>query len=89
MAACVEGLAAAASGLGDPYTAAVLLGGASAIRPAKLPPARYVDGERSYTAVKAALAPAEFDRAYAEGRALSPDEVLTLAREQAALFAAL
>ena len=88
VAACVEGLAAAACSLGEPRTAAVLLGSAASIRPAQLPPARYVDGARSHANARAALEPEEFDRAYAEGRALSPDEALSLAREQVAILAA-
>ncbi len=83
VAYCVEGLAAAAHGLGDPKTAATLLGAATAIRPTPLPPARYVDGARITRNVHGALAPDEYERAIAQGRALSPDAALDLAREQA------
>jgi len=88
VAYCVEGLAAAVNGLGDPRAAATLLGGASLIRPTPLPDARHVDGVRIIDTVRGALAPDEYERAFAEGRALSADEALDLAREQAERLAA-
>jgi tetratricopeptide (TPR) repeat protein len=88
VAYCVEGLAAAVNALGDPRTAAVLLGGASLIRPTPPPAARHVDGIRIADKVRGALAPDEYERAFAEGRALSADEALALAREQAEHLAA-
>jgi hypothetical protein len=88
VAYCVEGLAAAVNGLGDPRTAAKLLGGASLVRPTPLPAARHVDGIRIIDEVRGALAPDEYERAFAEGRALTADEALDLAREQAERLAA-
>ena len=88
VAGCIEGLAAAVNGLGDPRAAATLLGAASVIRPVPLPPARYVDGARITETVRGALAPDEYERAVAEGRALSADAALDLAREQAERLAA-
>jgi predicted ATPase/DNA-binding winged helix-turn-helix (wHTH) protein len=83
VAACVEGLAAAAVGLGRPWAAAELLGAAAAIRPLTPPRERYRDGERTHALVHSALAPEDFDRAFEEGRALTPDAVLTVARRHA------
>lgn len=88
VACCVEGLAAVAHGFGDPHTAAVLLGAAAVIRPTPLPPARYVDGARFTASVRGALAPDEYERAFAKGRALRADDALDLARAQAERFVA-
>jgi predicted ATPase len=87
VAFCIEGLAAAAQGAGDARLAARLLGAAGALRPAALPPARAVDVTRLVERTRGALAPDQYERAYAEGRALSPEQTLTLAREQADLLA--
>ncbi len=89
VAACVEGLAGAAASLGEAHTAAVLLGAGSAIRPAVLPPARYVDGARITAAVRGALAPDEYERAFAEGRTMTADCALSYARTQAERLSAL
>ena len=88
VAACVEGLAAAAQAAQQPRLSAVLLGAATAIRPAVLPPARHIDVARAVSAARGALGSAEYERAFAEGRALSPEAALALAREQADLLAA-
>lgn len=89
LAGCVEGMAAAAHGLGDPHTAAALLGAAAVIRPMPLPEARRVDMVRITEKVRGALAPDEYERAYAQGRVLPLDAALDLAREQAERLAAL
>ncbi len=83
VANCVEGLAAAVNGLGDPHTAATLLGVAAVVRPTPLPPARNRDGARIIADVRGALAPDEYERAFAEGRALAVNEAIDLARSQA------
>jgi tetratricopeptide (TPR) repeat protein len=87
VAACVEGLAAAAQAARQPRLAAVLLGAATAIRPAVLPPARHIDVARAVRTARGALGSEEYERAFAEGRALSPEAALALAREQADLLA--
>jgi predicted ATPase len=73
VAACVETLAAVAHGLGETGRAATFLGAASAIRPLVLPPTRARDALRTTEAVRGALGAAEYERAYARGRALSKD----------------
>ena len=88
IAGCVEGLAGAVHGLGDPRAAAKLLGAAAAIRPKMLPPSRNVAGLRITGGVRGALAPDEYERAFAEGRALPIGAALDLAREQAERLAA-
>ncbi|MGH6654348.1 MAG: hypothetical protein ACRDVE_03980, partial [Actinocrinis sp.] len=68
---------------------AVLLGAGSAIRPIPPSPARNVDGERITAGVRGALAPDEYERAYAEGRAMTPDSALAFARQQAERLSAI
>ena len=86
VAQCTEGLAGAALGLGEPVAAAKLLGAASAARQIPLPETRSRDALRTKSAVRAALGPDTFDRAYAEGRALDRGQVLLLARDHAARY---
>lgn len=74
--------------LGEPRAAAKLLGAAAAIRPRTLPATRNVSGLRIIGDVRGALAPDEYERAFAEGRALPIDAALALAREQVEHFAA-
>ena len=88
VAACVEGLASAAQAAQQPRLSAVLLGAATAIRPAVPPPARHIDVARAAQTARGALGSEEYERAFAEGRALSPEAALDLAREQAEVLAA-
>ena len=86
VAQCAEGLAGVALGLGEPVAAARLLGAGSAARQIPLPEARARDTLRTTAAVRAALAGDEFDRAYAEGRALNRVQVFDLAKDHAARY---
>lgn len=86
VAQCAEGLAGVALGLGEPAAAATLLGAAAAARHIPLPDTRARDALRTAAAVRAALAEAEFDRAFAEGRALDREQVFKLAREHAGRY---
>ncbi|HEU5354141.1 MAG TPA: hypothetical protein VFU65_06750, partial [Actinocrinis sp.] len=88
VAACVEGLASAAQAAQQPHLAAVLLGAAEAIRPAVVPPARHIDVTRAVQRARGALGSEEYERAFAQGRALTPEAALALAREQAEVLAA-
>ncbi|MBS2962455.1 winged helix-turn-helix domain-containing protein [Actinocrinis puniceicyclus] len=84
VAFCIQGLAAAAEGAGQARQAAVLLGAVGVVRPAPLPAARQVDVARVAVKTRGALAPDEYERAFAEGRALTAQAALALARECAA-----
>jgi predicted ATPase len=88
VAQCVEGLAAAACAWGNAHQGAVLLGAAASLRPTGLPPLRDRDVRRAIAKARGALAPDEYERAFAQGRTLSPEAVVALAREQADLLAA-
>jgi len=86
VAQCAEGLAGVALGLGEPAAAAKLLGAGSAARQIPLPEARARDAMRTTAAVQAALPGDEFDRAYAQGRALDRGQVFNLAKDHAARY---
>lgn len=71
IAACLEGLAAAAGAVGQLEQAARLFGAAEALREslgASLPPAERADHDRQSAAVRAALGQPEFAAAWAQGR---------------------
>ncbi|MEV8419698.1 BTAD domain-containing putative transcriptional regulator [Streptomyces niveus] len=79
VALALEGLAGARSLAGDPESAALLLGAATAARErtgAPLPPAESADVERVTRAARTALGTGAFEEAFARGATLSPDEAL-------------
>ena len=79
VAACTEALAGVAVARGRAEQAARLLGAAEALREAigsPLPPARRADYERDLAAVRAVLDEAAAAAAWAEGRALTPEQAL-------------
>jgi len=79
VAACLEGLAAAAGAAGQLPQAARQWGAAEALREAlgaSLAPQERADHDRQVAAVRIALGPAVFAAAWAEGRALPLDQAL-------------
>ncbi|MFF2945141.1 BTAD domain-containing putative transcriptional regulator [Streptomyces niveus] len=79
VALALEGLAGARSLAGDPESAALLLGAATAARErtgAPLPPAESADVDRVTRAARTALGTGAFEEAFARGTTLSPDEAL-------------
>ncbi|MFE5847461.1 BTAD domain-containing putative transcriptional regulator [Streptomyces niveus] len=79
VALALEGLAGARSLAGDPESAALLLGAATAARErtgAPLPPAESADVERITRAAGTALGTGAFEEAFARGTTLTPDEAL-------------
>ncbi|MFE5668656.1 BTAD domain-containing putative transcriptional regulator [Streptomyces niveus] len=79
VALALEGLAGARSLAGDPESAALLLGAATAARErtgAPLPPAESADVERITRAARTALGTGAFEEAFARGTTLTPDEAL-------------
>lgn len=80
VALALEGLAGARSLAGDPESAALLLGAATAARErtgAPLPPAESADVDRVTRAARTALGTGAFKEAFARGTTLTPDEALT------------
>jgi predicted ATPase len=79
VAEAAEGLAAVAAAGGDAYRAARLLGAASGLRAAMgsaaLPPSLRPAHDQAWAAVQATLGEGDIERAVAEGRALSLDEL--------------
>jgi predicted ATPase/tetratricopeptide (TPR) repeat protein len=86
VARCVEGLAVVAAGLGEPQVAARLLGAAFAVRPVPLPETRTGESRRNAHEMRAVLGEDDFERLFAEGRALSREEAFELAREHATRY---
>jgi hypothetical protein len=86
LATCLDGLAAVASGQGEPARAARLLGAAAALRESRgipLPPIECADLDRVMVGVRAALGEAAFAAAWAEGRALPLDQAIAEALQTA------
>jgi predicted ATPase len=84
MAPCLEGLAGAAAAAGEAERAARVLGAAEALREAlgrPLPPVERADYEREVGAVRAALGEKAFAAAWAAGRAMTLEQVITDALE--------
>ncbi len=86
---CLEGLAAAMASE-QPLDAARLLGAAGALREqlgAPLPPSERADYDRVVEATRLAVGPKSFALAWAEGRALSPEQAVedALARQALSL----
>jgi ATP/maltotriose-dependent transcriptional regulator MalT/class 3 adenylate cyclase len=78
----IEGLGVAVAAQGEPVAAARLWGAAEALREAMgapLPPASHGEYERAVTAAPALVGKEAFASAWASGRALSLEEVLTIA----------
>jgi hypothetical protein len=79
VAEAAEGLAAVAAAGGDAYRAARLLGAASGLRSAMgatgLLPSLRPAHDAAWTVVQASLGEDEIERAVAEGRALTLDEL--------------
>ncbi|WP_405500914.1 BTAD domain-containing putative transcriptional regulator [Streptomyces niveus] len=79
VALALEGLAGARSLAGDPDSAALLLGAATAARErtgAPLPAAEGADVDRVTRAARTALGTGAFEEAFARGTTLTPDEAL-------------
>jgi predicted ATPase len=70
VAACAEGLARVALGLGEPRQAARLLGVAAMLRPVPLPQGRAYDMLRAVEDVRAALPAEDFEVEFEDGRAV-------------------
>jgi predicted ATPase/class 3 adenylate cyclase/DNA-binding CsgD family transcriptional regulator len=86
MAECLEGLGQVVAVEGEPTWAAQLWGAAEALRDAlgaPLPPVYHADYDRSVAAVRSSLGVKAFAKAWAEGRIMTPEQVLT-AQGQAA-----
>jgi tetratricopeptide (TPR) repeat protein len=80
MASGLEGLAGVVAAQGKPAWAARLWGAADALREAMgtpIPPVYGADYERSLAAVRAQLGEKAFAAAWAEGRMMTPEQVLT------------
>jgi hypothetical protein len=83
----LEWLAAVATAQGQSLRAARLLGAAESMREASralLPPARRTEYEREVAAVRAALGEEAFAAAWAEGRAMSPEQAVQYALDERA-----
>jgi DNA-binding CsgD family transcriptional regulator len=79
IAPALEGLAGIVTAQGDPTCAARLWGAAESLRIAvgtPLPPVYQADYERSVAAARAQLEKEAFTTAWAEGRAMTPEQVL-------------
>ena len=79
MAVCLEGLAGVAAAQGQPVGAARLFGAAAALRGAigaPMEPARRAAYERHLAATRAQLTEEAFATAWAEGRALTPEQAV-------------
>jgi predicted ATPase/DNA-binding CsgD family transcriptional regulator len=80
VASCLEGLAGAVAAKEDPAWAAHLWGAAESMRAiidAPLPPIERADYERAVAGARAQLGKHEFANAWAEGRKMTPQQVLT------------
>jgi DNA-binding CsgD family transcriptional regulator len=76
---CLEGLAVVIAKQGEPAWAARLWGAAEALRDAMgtpIPPVYRTEYERSVTAARTQLGEKVFAQAWAEGRAMTPEQVL-------------
>jgi predicted ATPase/DNA-binding SARP family transcriptional activator len=86
IARCLEGLAALAADAEGSLAAARLLGAAAACREGVTrgsPPADRSQRDRQLTRVRALAGEADFEAAWAEGRALSPEQAILLGLETA------
>jgi predicted ATPase/DNA-binding CsgD family transcriptional regulator len=79
-ASCLEGLASVVAAQGEPAWAARLWGAAEALREAigaPLPPVYRADYEHAVATARARLGEKDFVAAWAEGRSMTPEDVLT------------
>jgi hypothetical protein len=85
IATCLDGLAAVASGQGDPERAARLLGAAAALRENRsipLPPVERADLDRVMAGVRASLGEAAFAAAWAQGQAMPLEQIIDEALQE-------
>jgi DNA-binding CsgD family transcriptional regulator/tetratricopeptide (TPR) repeat protein len=84
IAICLEAIAGTICSLGGPFRAAQLLGAAEALRERidyPIPRGALPTYEQTVASIQSSLSMLQFARAWVEGRALSPAEVIALARE--------
>ena len=84
IAICLEAIAGTICSLGGPFRAAQLLGAAEALREQlnyPIPRRALPTYQQTMTGIQSSLSMLQFTTAWLEGRALSPAEAITLARE--------